>query len=71
MSTYEGTLRHEDLGPGAWILETRSGERITLMGEVPDALAGRQVRVQGREVEGMGITMAGGRMVEVRTISAS
>lgn len=71
MSTFEGTLKHEDLGPGAWVLETGKGERIALMGEVPPSLAGRRVRVQGNLVEGgMGIAMVGERMLEVSHIEA-
>lgn len=71
MSTYEGMLKSEDLGPGVWVLETSSGERIALVGEVPSSLAGRRVRVTGNAMEGgMGIGMTGGPMVEVSRIEA-
>ncbi len=66
---FKGKLRHEDLGPGAWVLETDDGERILLVGDVPSKLAGRSVSVQGREVEAMGFAMTGGRTVEVNRIS--
>ncbi|HHO54200.1 MAG TPA: hypothetical protein ENK18_25855 [Deltaproteobacteria bacterium] len=72
MSTFEGKLTYEDLGTGAWVLETSDGERITLAGEIPRKLAGSKVRVQGRIVEGaMGFAMVGGRTVEVNSISNS
>lgn len=71
MSTYEGVLKHEDLGPGAWVLETAGGDRITLLGDVPPRLSGRKVRVVGTAMEGgMGIGMVGGPMVEVSRIEA-
>ena len=70
-TTFEGTLKHEDLGPGAWILETASGEKVALMGEVPAKLDGQRVRVEGHVIEGgMGIAMVG-KMVEVQSIRAA
>ena len=66
---FEGKLRHEDLGAGAWVLETDEGERIMLVGDVPQKLKGQKVSVQGREVEAMGFAMTGGRTVEVSRIS--
>ena len=72
MSTFEGTLQREDLGPGVWVLNTNSGERIALVGEVPDKLAGQRVTVKGQIVEGgMGMGMVGDRMVEVSAIQAA
>ena len=65
----KGKLRHEDLGTGAWVLETEEGERIMLVGDVPSKLQGREVSVQGREVEAMGFAMVGGRTMEVSRIS--
>lgn len=71
MSTFEGMLKSEDLGPGVWVLVTAAGDRITLVGEVPASLSGRKVRVTGNAVEGgMGIGMAGGPMVEVSRVEA-
>lgn len=66
---FKGKLRHEDLGTGAWVLETDEGERIMLVGDVPHKLKGQEVSVQGREVEAMGFAMTGGRTVEVSRIS--
>lgn len=71
MSDFEGVLKHEDLGPGAWVLETGKGERLTLMGDIPAGLANKRVRVRGQVVEGMGIAMVGDRMVEVSAIEAA
>lgn len=71
MSTFEGTLKHEDLGTGVWVLETAEGERLTLMGDVPAKLEGQQVSVQGKEVEAMGFGMVGGRTIEVQTVAAA
>jgi hypothetical protein len=63
-----GTLRHHDLGPGAWVLTTGDGQRVALYGDVPAHLDGESVEVDGDEVEGMGIGMVGERMVQVRSV---
>lgn len=70
--TYSGTLKRVDLGTGAWILETRSGEKITLFGDVPAALEGRSVEVSGNEItDGASFVMAGDKMVEVSKVRAT
>lgn len=71
MSKYEGTLKHEDLGTGVWVLETGDGERLTLMGDIPAKLEGQRVTVQGKEVEAMGFAMVGGRTIEVSQVAAA
>lgn len=71
MANYEGTLKHEDLGTGVWVLEMSNGERLTLMGDIPAKLEGQRVTVQGKEVEAMGFAMAGGRTIEVSEVAAT
>ena len=71
MSKFEGTLKHEDLGTGVWVLELADGEKLTLVGEIPDKLDGQRVTVQGREVEAMGFAMVGGRTIEVSQVAAA
>ena len=66
--TYSGTLKRVDLGAGGWVLETKSGERIALFGDVPAALEGRAVEVQGKEVDGASFLMTGDKMVEVSRV---
>lgn len=53
-----GRLERRDLGTGVWILHTPSGE-VALYGDVPHALAGQQVEVEGESNEGFGIAMTG------------
>ena len=65
-----GVLRHADLGTGVWVLETGEGERITLYGEVPRELDGKDVVVQGNTVDAMGIGMVSDRAFEVSSIRA-
>lgn len=69
--SWTGTLSKRDLGPGVWVLETDDGEQIALYGDVPTALSGRRVKVQGREVEGMGFAMVGTRAIEVESVSTA
>jgi hypothetical protein len=67
--TYSGTLKRVDLGAGAWVLETRSGEKITLFGDVPAALEGCSVEVSGKEIsDGASFVMTGDKMVEVSKV---
>ena len=67
--TYNGTLKRVDLGTGAWVLETGSGESITLFGDVPAALEGCSVEVHGKEIkDGASFVMTGGKMVEVSKV---
>ena len=65
-----GVLHHADLGTGVWVLETGDGERITLYGDVPKALSGKQVEVHGKHVDAMGIGMVSDRAFEVSSIRA-
>ncbi len=69
---WKGRLRHLDLGPGQWILETDDGQQVPLYGDVPEHLAGKRVRVSGDEVQAMGFAMTGGSTgIEVHKIKAS
>ena len=69
----KGKLIHEDLGAGAWILETKDGKRYTLDGDIPAHLKGKQVKVDGDVSEGggFGFAMTGDPIIEVRSISAA
>ena len=71
--TYSGTLKRVDLGTGAWVLETRSGEKITLFGDVPSSLNGCSVEVSGKEIEdGASFAMmVGDTIVQVDEIRAA
>lgn len=64
--TWTGRLERRALEGGTWVLHTARGERV-LIGEVDPALAGAEVVVEGDEVEGFGLFMAGPQ-VEVRHI---
>ncbi len=66
--TRRGRVRHEAVEGGTWILETRDGAYV-LLGSVPSALDGREVEVEGEDVESFGIAMAGPQF-EVRSIRA-
>ena len=68
---WTGTLDRVDVGPGAWVLQTDDGERLTLYGEVPVALRGRRVHVEGQRAIGMGFAMTGDVAVEVSRVSAA
>ena len=59
MKRFDGTLVFEDLGPGAWVLETKKGERLSLQGSIPAALAGQAVTVWGETSAAMGFAMSG------------
>jgi hypothetical protein len=66
--TWQGMLRWENLGTGGWVLES-DGRKVQLVGDVPAALNGKRVVVQGRTLEGgMGFLMAGDQMVQVSQI---
>lgn len=71
MGTFNGKLVRVDMGTGGWVLETKDGDKIALFGDVPVALAGRQVVVAGNEVDGAGFVMVGNRIVEIETIRAA
>lgn len=66
--TFTGKLVRVDLGAGGWVLETKEGKKIALFGDVPDSLAGSEVVVQGKVVDGASFLMTGDEMVEVSTI---
>ena len=66
--TWTGKLEFADFGPGAWVLRTDKGEKIALYGEIPRDLDGARVRVEGKELDGMGIAMVGSASVEVTAI---
>ena len=68
MSQWTGRLEHIDLGPGRWVLHTDQGEQLELAGEIPRALVGQRVRVEGRKASALGIGMLGGGAVDVTTI---
>jgi hypothetical protein len=72
MATFKGKLDFEDIGAGAWVLVTESGERFTLRGEVPSSLRGRRVTVKGKKSDdGFGFSMLGGDAIDVAKITAS
>jgi len=57
--TWSGRLVRHDLGAGGWMLEGDDGRRYQLVGEVPEKMAGRRVRVEGRQTGVFGFAMAG------------
>jgi hypothetical protein len=69
MKRWTGTLRFADIGMGAWVLETADGKKVSLYGQVPDALRDRRVTVSGKEAEAMGFGPTGsGLAVEVHDV---
>lgn len=68
--TLKGKLKYVDLGPGQWVLET-SGGKVSLFGDIDTALDGREVEVEGDEVDAMSASMLGGKAVAVRKVSAT
>ena len=71
MSKFTGKLEYEDIGAGAWILVTESGDRYTLQGDVPSGMSGRTVTIKGRKTSGaFGFSMLGGDTIEVKEITA-
>ena len=69
MKTWRGRLERRDLGTGVWVLHTDDGT-LSLVGVIPPALEGQRIEVMGHEVEGMGIGMLGGAIVEVSRAKA-
>lgn len=65
----KGTLTFVDIGPGQWVLNTKRG-KVSLYGEIDPALEGREVEVEGDDVEGMSNTMTGGRGMTIRSVRA-
>lgn len=70
-TTLTGHLQRVDLGAGGWALRTDDGTVHTLQGEIPGALAGRRVEVQGRARAAMGFLMQGGPVFEVDSVRAT
>lgn len=66
--SWTGTLEFADFGPGAWVLRTDDGKKITLYGDVARELDGRRVRVEGERAGGMGFAMIGGEAVQVSKV---
>ena len=66
--SWNGTLEFVDMGTGQWVLQTDSGEKISLYGQVPEDLSGQRVRVSGNAVEAHGFAMVGNRGIEVDKI---
>ena len=63
----KGTLKFVDIGPGQWVLDTKRG-KVSLFGEIDPALDGREVVVEGDDVEGMSNSMTGGRAMTIRSV---
>lgn len=53
-----GVLRREDLGAGAWMLEADDGTRWQILGEVPEALAGTRVAIEGEPEAAFGFAIS-------------
>lgn len=71
MSKFQGTLQREDLGPGVFVLRTDDGQTLMLDGDVPAALVGQRVVVEGAKAKGFGFGMMGGATVQVSSIRAA
>lgn len=71
MLSVTGKVVRQDLGPGAWVLESPDGQRFALQGGNPQAHAGQVVTVTGELNQGaVGIGMLGAPVLSVRGISA-
>ncbi len=70
--SYKGKLVFEDLGTGAWVLQTSDGKKLQLLGDIPVHLDGSDVQVEGSAVDNFGFAMTGGgKAIEVHSISKS
>lgn len=68
MSDIQGRIRREEFGPGAWILETPSGERYALAGNLAGLAEGQEVTLAGRVRDDlMGGAMTGATVFEVES----
>jgi hypothetical protein len=65
--TWKGKLVREDLGSGAWVLDTGKS-KLLLAGEVPAGLDGKQVVVEGTASDAMGFGMVGDGVIDVATV---
>ena len=69
--SWSGKLSFVDIGTGQWTLTTQEGKEIQLYGEIPAALAGKEVEVEGKLVAAHGFGMLGGRTgVEVASVTS-
>ena len=68
--TLRGRLIRADIGTGSWLLEAEDGVRWQLAGDIPTALAGRDVTVEGAEAALFGFSMSGPTF-QVASIRAS
>jgi hypothetical protein len=60
MTKISGTVRRSDLEGGLWTLETASGDRYQLSGEIKDLKDGMKAELSGKvEKNQMGFGMAG------------
>ncbi len=66
--TRRGRLTRRDVEGGTWVLQTRDGDYV-LLGDVPRALDGAEVEVEGEDADSFGFAMAGPQF-EVRRIRA-
>lgn len=64
-----GVLVREDLGAGAWILKADDGTRWQILGDVPAALSGRRVAVEGEPEAAFGFAISAPAL-RARTIRA-
>jgi hypothetical protein len=62
----EGHLERRELEGGVWLLRS-GGKEYVLLGDVPAALHGARVVVEGELDEGFGLAMAGPQVV-VRSV---
>ena len=68
MKEWMGTLEYVDLGSGGWRLVLADGQALELYGQIPEKMAGKQVRVTGSLEAHHGFMMTGDQTVEVQTI---
>lgn len=63
----QGKLEFKDLGPGQWILHTGGG-RVSLFGDIDQALDGAEVEVSGEAVEGASAGMVAADAMMVQSV---
>ena len=68
--TWIGVLQRVDVGPGAWRLVLGDGSTLGLYGAVPAELNEKRVVVRGQVLDGVGIGMVGGALVQVESVEA-
>jgi hypothetical protein len=64
-----GILMRLEFGTGGWKLKCSDGTEYELVGDVPQELEGKRVRIDGVEVEAYGFIMSGLPQLKIKDIT--